>query len=153
MEALAENLNVDTAYCQYTTFYIGERLYGIDVLKVQEVTRAMPMSPVPLAPKYVHGLINLRGQIATAIGLRELFNLEQASVDDQMNIVCSIGGVLFSLIVDKIGDVIEVPKKDFESTPQTVSGEVRKYMTGVYKLPDQLLSIIDIETIIKTINV
>ncbi len=145
-------MSTDVTAKLFTTFYVGDRLYGVDVTKVQEIARAMAMSPVPLAPNYVHGLINLRGQIATAIGLRELFSLKSEPVKDPMNVVCEINSLLLSFIVDKIGDVIEVSQEMFEKTPDTVPQEVRRFMAGIYKLPDQLLSIIDIESVFKIIN-
>lgn len=136
----------------FTTFYVGDRLYGIEVVKVQEITRAMPMSQVPLSPNYVHGLINLRGQIATAIGLRELFALDSKAPEENMNIICSSEELLVSFLVDKIGDVIEVSDEMFEKPSDIIPGQVRRFMSGVYKLPNELLSIIDIDLILKTIN-
>ena len=137
---------------QFSTFYIADRLYGIDVTRVQEVVRPMPITPIPLAPDYVTGLINLRGQVATAIGLRELFGLKSAPPDHFMNVVCRIDGSLISLQADEIGDVIEVMMQDFESTPQTVPGDVRRFMSGIYKISGALLSVIDIERISKFLN-
>lgn len=137
---------------RFTTFFVGERLYGIDVMKVQEITKAMPMSAVPLAPNYVHGLINLRGQIATAIGLRELFALDFARTEEHMNIICESNELLLSFLVDKIGDVIEVSEAAFEKAPDTIPNEIRRFMSGVYKLPNQLLSILEIDSILKFVN-
>ncbi|MBP9708180.1 MAG: chemotaxis protein CheW [Oligoflexales bacterium] len=141
-----------SAASQFSTFYVANRLYGIDVTRVQEVVRPMPITPIPLAPEYVTGLINLRGQVATAIGLRELLGLKDTPPDSFMNVVCRIDGSLISLQVDEIGDVIEVMMKDFETTPQTVPGEIRRFMTGIYKTTSSLLSIIDIERIGKFLN-
>lgn len=137
---------------QFSTFYVSNRLYGIDVTRVQEVVRPMSMTPVPLAPDYVTGLINLRGQVATAIGLRQLFGLRDLPPESFMNVVCKVDGALVSLQADEIGDVIEVAVKDFEPTPQTVSAEIRRFMSGVYKISGALLSIIDIERINKFLN-
>jgi purine-binding chemotaxis protein CheW len=137
---------------QYSTFYVSNRLYGIDVTKVQEVVRPMPITPIPLAPSYVSGLINLRGQVATAIGLRHLFGFKDTPPDQFMNVVCKVDGALVSLQVDEIGDVIEVSAKDFEQTPQTVPGDIRRFMSGVFKISDNLLSIIDIDRINKFLN-
>jgi purine-binding chemotaxis protein CheW len=137
---------------QFSTFYIADRLYGIDVTRVQEVVRPMPITPIPLAPEYVTGLINLRGQVATAIGLRQLFGLKNNPPDQFMNVVCRIDGSLISLQTDEIGDVIEVMMTDFEPTPQTVPGDVRRFMSGIYKISGALLSVIDIERISKFLN-
>ena len=133
--------------CQLSTFYIDDRLYGIDVQCVQEITRAMSMTPVPLAPDYVHGLINLRGQLATAVGLRELFGTDTKKLESHMNVVCEVDGLLLALIIDRIGDVIEVSGSDFEYAPDTTPMAIRQYMDGVYKTSDDLLSVISIAKI------
>jgi len=137
---------------QYSTFYVAGRLYGIDVTRVQEVVRPMPTTPIPLAPNYVVGLINLRGQVATAIGLRELFTITHNPPDQFMNVVCRIDGTLIALQADDIGDVLEVQAKDFEATPQTVPVDVRRFMSGIYKISGSLLSIIDIDRVGKFLS-
>ena len=122
-------------------------------MDVQEVTKALPASNVPLAPNYVKGLINLRGQLAVGVGLRELFLLEAKSQETEpMNVVCSSDGVLLALIVDQIGDVIEVDDGLFEPTPETVTENVSQFMTGVYKVPGTLLSILDVKKIVERIQ-
>jgi len=133
---------------QLTTFYVGTDLFGIEVMKTQEVTGSQAIIPVPLAPKFVKGLINLRGQIATALGLRELFESEQTvSSEDPMSVVCKIDGNLVSLMVDTIGDVVEVNRNLFEPTPSTLPAGVRKYVKGIYKLNGEFLSVIELDAI------
>lgn len=132
---------------QFSTFYISDRLYGIDVMKVQEVTQALPMTRVPLAPGYVHGLINLRGQISTAIRLRDLFAISDQAAESQMNVVCRVNDLLVSFLVDRIGDVMELDQKDFEPAPETIPDNIRGFIQGVYKVPGTLLSIIDVESV------
>ncbi len=138
---------------QYSTFIIAGRLYGIDVTRVQEVVRPMLMTRIPLAPSHIVGLINLRGQVATAIGLRELFNLPTKQNDDLMNVVCKTSGALLSFLVDEIGDVVEVKKSDYEPAPSTIAPNVRKFISGVYKTTGTLLSVIDIDPIAKHLDV
>lgn len=137
---------------QFSTFFVADRLYGIDVTRVQEVVRPMPMTKIPLAQNYVAGLINLRGQVATAIGMRQLFELPSNMHSQSMNVVCKFEGNLISLLVDDIGDVLEVSQSEFESTPQTLPGSIRRFMSGVFKLNGPLLSIIDVEKISKFLN-
>lgn len=132
---------------QFTTFYIAGHLYGIGVLRVQEVTGSLPIAPVPLAPKFVCGLINLRGQISTAISLRELFQIYENVPENQMNVVCRINDVLISFLVDNVGDVLELDFKDFESAPETVPDGIRRFIAGVYKTPAALMSVIDVDRI------
>lgn len=138
---------------QFSTFFVSDRLYGIDVMSVQEITKMMNATKVPLAPTFVHGLINLRGQIATAVGLRELFDLKDCNrTSDPMNVVCKGEGMLLSLLVDQIGDVIEVDDSNFEATPETIAPGVGRFMQGVYKIPGSLLSIIEVKKIVDVLN-
>ena len=138
---------------QFSTFYVAGSLYGLDVAAVQEVTKALPMTRVPLAPTFVDGLINLRGQIATAIGLRDLFELGHGDDSKElMNVVCKGEGLLLSLLVDQIGDVLEVEQSLFEATPDTLPKSVSRFMTGVYKTPGILLSILDINKIVEELQ-
>ena len=138
---------------QFSTFYVSDRLYGLDVTAVQEVTRTLPITGVPLAPSFVRGLINLRGQIATAINLKELFELDNKSLSDElMNVVCKGDGLLLSLLVDQIGDVVEVEDKFFEPTPDTIEPSVSRFMTGIYKTSGSLLSILDVGKIVEVLQ-
>jgi len=132
-----------------TTFYVGNEYYGIEVMKVQEVTGTPVVVPVPLAPNFVRGLINLRGQLATALGLRELFGAADAEVNQHMSVVCRVDGNLVSLIVDQIGDVVEVEGKIFEEPPDTLPPGIRKYVKGIYKMNGTLLSLLDMDKITK----
>ncbi len=138
---------------QYSAFYVHKHLYGIDVQSVQEVVKPMPVTPVPHAPPYVIGLINLRGQIATAVGLLELFETGKKSTPDMMNIICNIEGNLISLMVDEIGDVLEMTRTDFEETPATVPVAVARLLEGVFKTKDALMSVVSIEKVAAEIGI
>jgi purine-binding chemotaxis protein CheW len=129
---------------QYCTFHVAGHYFGLDVLRVQEVIRYQEMTRVPLAPPVVRGLINLRGQIVTALDLRQRLGLGQCPVAQQpINVVvrCDDGAV--SLLVDEIGDVLELPEDLFERAPETLTGPVRELIRGVYKLTDRLLLVLD----------
>jgi purine-binding chemotaxis protein CheW len=139
---------------QFSTFWVDERLYGVNIKMVQEITKSMTVTEVPLAPSYIRGLINLRGQIATAVGLRELFEIQgMNSQGGKINVVCKSESYLMSLVVDEVGDVLELEDTQFELTPETVAPSVSRFMSGVYKLPNNLLSVIDIQKIIDFLNV
>jgi purine-binding chemotaxis protein CheW len=129
---------------QYCTFFLDGHYFGIDVLKVQEIIRFQPMTRVPLAPPVVRGLINLRGQIVMGIELRRRLGLRDRA-DDLLpvNVVVQTDGGAVSLLVDEIGDVVEVSEKHFEVPPQTLRGEARELVRGAYKLPERLLLILD----------
>ncbi len=130
-----------------TTFYVGDDFFGIEVMKVQEVTGAPKVIPVPLAPGFVSGLINLRGQLATAVGLRELFGISNAHESEKMTVVCRMDGNLVSLVVDEIGDVVEVDGRGFELPPDTMPVVVKRFVKGIYKLNGTLLSVLDLDKV------
>jgi purine-binding chemotaxis protein CheW len=128
---------------QFCTFYLDGLLFGIEVEKVQEVIRHQVMTRVPLAPKLIGGLINLRGQIVTAIDLRLRLGLPERSAEAlPMNVVARSDEGAVSLLVDEIGDVLEVQEQQFEEVPQTMR-QARELIRGVYKLPDRLLLVLD----------
>jgi purine-binding chemotaxis protein CheW len=131
---------------QYCTFHLGDLFLGIEVLQVQEVIRAQGMTRVPLAAPAVKGLINLRGQIVTAIDLRERLSLPpRADGQQAMNVVVRTDEGAVSLLVDEIGDVLEVDEAHYESVPDTLPPAARALIRGVYKLPERLLLILDTE--------
>lgn len=134
------------ADAQYSTFFVGELFFGIDVLCVQEVLRFQEMTCVPLAPEVIEGLINLRGQIVTAIDMRRRLGLPPRSTDVRpMNMVVRTEDSAVSLLVDEIGDVLEVEGSAFEVPPDNLAPEARELIRGVYKLKDRLLLVLDTE--------
>jgi purine-binding chemotaxis protein CheW len=135
---------------QLTTFYLDGFLFGIEVNKVQEVLRYQEMTRVPLSSPVVRGLINLRGQIVTALDLRRRINLKDRQADRlPMNVVVCNGDEVVSLLVDEIGDVLEVDEETFERPPDTLQGEARELIRGAYKLKDQLLLVLDTEKTVR----
>lgn len=131
---------------QYCTFYLDGHYFGIDVLDVQEVFRFQEMTNVPLAPAEISGLINLRGQIITAINLRLRLGIPERPADQEpMNVVVRTGEEIVSLLVDEIGDVMDAEEDRYESAPDTIQESIRELVTGVYKLNDRLLLILDTE--------
>ncbi len=129
---------------QYCTFLLDEHYFGVDVLRVQEVIRYQQMTHVPLAPAVVEGLINLRGQIVTALDLRRRLELSERP-DDQlpMNVVVRTDDGPVSFLVDEIGDVVEVGDEIFERRLDTIRGVPGELIEGIYKLEDRLLLILD----------
>jgi purine-binding chemotaxis protein CheW len=135
---------------QLCTFHLGPMFFGIDVLQVQEVLRFQQMTRVPLAPGVIRGLINLRGQIVAAIDLRERLGLQpRPDGQDPMNVIVRTEDGAVSLLVDDIGDVLEIESSGLDRSPETVRGSARELIQGVYKLKDRLLLILDTE---KTVN-
>ncbi len=131
---------------QFCTFYLDKLLFGVELKGVQEVIRSLEMTRVPLAPDVVSGLINLRGQIVTAVDLRRRLELEPAPPGARpMNVVVRSEDGSVSLLVDEIGDVVEVEEDTFEPPPETLRGSIRVMILGVHKLNDRLMHVLDID--------
>jgi purine-binding chemotaxis protein CheW len=131
---------------QFCTFYLDKLLFGVELKGVQEVIRSLEMTRVPLAPDVVSGLINLRGQIVTAVDLRRRLELEPAPPGARpMNVVVRSEDGSVSLLVDEIGDVVEVEEDSFEPPPETLRGSIRTMILGVHKLNDRLMHVLDID--------
>lgn len=125
---------------QLSTFHVGKYLFGVDVSLVQEVVRLQLITPVPLAAPEIAGLINLRGEVLTAIDLRTRLGLPPADPGrEPVNVVVRVDDEPVSLLVDEIGGVLEVSQVPFEQTPSTVDERVRDLLLGAYTLPDRLL--------------
>ena len=129
---------------QFCTFHLDDHLFGVDVLDVQEVIRYQAMTYVPLAPQVVEGLINLRGQIVTAVDLRARLELPSRPEGQlPMNVVVHTEDGPVSFLVDKIGDVLDVSEADYEPVPDTLHGVSAELLESVYKLPHGLLLVLD----------
>lgn len=138
---------------QYCTFFVADLFFGVEVMGVQEVIRYQQVTRVPLASPEIEGLINLRGQIVTAFDMRRLLDLPpRAEGQLPMNVVLTPqhGGV--SLLVDEIGDVLDVSEDVFEPAPDTIAGDVRDLLRGVYKLSERLLLILDTQEIVAHVH-
>lgn len=143
----------ETATRQYATFFVRDLFFGIEVLQVQEVLRYQEMTRVPLAPALVEGLINLRGQIVTAIDMRRRLKLApRESGETPMNMVVRSDDGAVSLLVDEIGDVLSVRRDDYEPAPENASRDLRETITGVYKLDGKLMLVLDTERVLQAHN-
>jgi purine-binding chemotaxis protein CheW len=129
-----------------TTFHLDRYLFGVEVATVQEVIRYQPMTRVPLAPPALSGLINLRGQIIPAVDLRRRLGFPDRPAGElPMDVVVRTGRGMVSLLVDRIGDVVEVSGEAFEEPPDTLTGVARELIRGAYKLDGALLLSLDVE--------
>jgi purine-binding chemotaxis protein CheW len=131
---------------QLSTFFVADMFFGVDVLDVQEVLCSQQMTPVPQAPDVVEGLINLRGQIVTAIDMRRRLRLPSHGEDQPpMNMVVRTSEGAVSLLVDEIGDVLDVDAATYERSPDNLDPAARELIRGVYKLKDRVLLVLDTE--------
>jgi len=131
---------------QFCTFLLSGYLFGVPVPHVQEVIRFQPLTPVPLAPSAVEGMINLRGQIVLAIDLRRRLALEKRAPGElPMNVVVRTSDGVVSLLVDEIGDVLKMDAATYEQAPENLDPAAREIIRGVYKLKGRLLLVLDAE--------
>ena len=130
---------------QLSTFFVADLFFGVDVLRVQEVLRFQQMTRVPQAPGVIEGLINLRGQIVTALDMRRRLGLPpRADGQTAMNVVVRTEEGAVSLLVDEIGDVVHVDAESFERPPENLGPAIRDLVRGIHKLKDRLLLVLDI---------
>jgi purine-binding chemotaxis protein CheW len=129
---------------QFCTFFVRGLFLGIEVTCIQEVIRYQPLTVVPLTSPVIAGLINLRGQIITAIDLRHRLALPPREPGERpLNVVVRTPDGAVSLLVDEIGDVVEVGDDTFERLPETLSDDARALIRGAHKLEDRLLLVLD----------
>ncbi len=142
----ADRTGSDRRFC---TFFLGDLYLGVPVTKVQEVIRAQERTRVPLVSAVVNGLMNLRGEIVTTIDLRRRLELPPLATGiESMNVVIRSDEGVVSILVDEIRDVLEVGNAEFEPVPATLRGTCRELVSGIYKLDDALLLILDTDRLL-----
>jgi len=133
---------------QFCTFFVKDEFFGVPVQQVQEVIRYQEMTRVPLVSHVIRGLINLRGQIVMAVDLRRRLGLEDRPESQlPLNVVVRTEDGAVSFLVDEIGDVLEVAEEKFERPPETLQGQARDMVRGVYKLQDRLMLVLDTQRV------
>lgn len=138
-----------TTLDQLCTFRLGPLYLGIDVLDVREVLHHADVTAVPYADEAVEGLINLRGQIATTVDLRRRLEIEARKPDEKpIHVVILSDGEPVTLLVDAIGDVIDVDPQTYEEPPATMTGVAQELILGAYKLDNELLLVLDVQQVV-----
>ncbi len=139
----------DAELLQLVTFSIGDEEFGVDILKVQEIIRTMEITKVPRAPEFVEGVINLRGKVIPIIDLRRRFGLSPRSHDkDTRIIVIEINKMIVGFVVDSVSEVLRIPASTVEPPPPVVAGLESDYISGVGKLEDRLLILLDLDMLL-----
>lgn len=132
----------------FVTFIIADQLFGIPVLKVQDVLSAHNITRIPLAPPEIAGSLNLRGRIVTAMDVRLRLGLPPRDQRSNMSIVAEHEGELYSLMVDSVGEVLALKGADWERNPPTLDPKFRDYSLGIYRLDDKLLVVLDVNRLL-----
>jgi len=137
---------------QWVTFRLGDEIYGIDVLQVQEVLRITEISPVPGAPNHVLGIINLRGNVVTVIDARNRFGLPPKETDDASRIVVvDAYEKVVGLLVDNVSEVAYVPNSQIELAPNVGTDDGNKFVSGVSNRDGELLIMVDLAKLINSV--
>lgn len=140
---------------QLVTMTVDNQLFGIPILSVQDIVEPVQITPVPLASSAVAGVLNLRGRIVTVVDLRVCLGAEPKDLDDKpMSVTVEYKGDLYTILVDSIGDVRSLPKRDLDKPPQTLDPKMRRLCSGVFRLQDDLLAVLDVDRVLDpaTIN-
>jgi purine-binding chemotaxis protein CheW len=134
---------------QLVTFVLKGEVYGINVMQVQEVLRVSEIAPVPGAPSYVLGIINLRGNVVTVIDTRARFGLSSIEVDDASRIiVIESEKQVVGMLVDAVAEVVELREGDIDAAPNVGNEESSRYIQGVATREDKLLILVDLNKLL-----
>jgi len=135
---------------EFSTFYVGGALCGINILNIQEINKHFEITKVPQAADYVEGILNLRGRIVTIIDLGKKLGLAPVTKDkDNRNIIVNSEDEHIGLLIDSISDVVIAKKEDIEPAPSNIGGAKGKFFKGVLKTEKQLIGILDIDEVLK----
>jgi purine-binding chemotaxis protein CheW len=134
---------------QLVSFNIGDEEFGVDILQVQEINRMLDVTRVPNAPEYVDGVINLRGKVIPIVNLRRRFGMPRKERDKHTRIVVvELSGQVVGFVVDAVSEVLRISRAVTEPPPSIVGGVREEYITGVGKLEDRLLILLDLEKVL-----
>jgi len=137
---------VNDPILQWVTYQLEDETYGINVMQVQEVLRISEIAPVPGAPKYVLGIINLRGNVVTVIDTRLRFGLKPKDKNDDSSriIIVEVNGNVIGMLVDSVAEVVYLHQSEIDSSPNVNNDESSRFIQGVCSREDQLLILVDV---------
>lgn len=135
---------------QFVVFKLAGEEYGVDILQVKTIERILPITRVPKAPKFVEGVINLRGEVVPVIDLRKRFDLPEKQVTDNTRIIIvSVDEITVGMIVDSASEVIQIPADNIEPAPAMIGDIDSDYINGVGKVNERLLILLNLDRILK----
>ena len=151
--SLSSQTEIHSDTLELASFFVGEALCGMDILKVQEINKLIEMTRVPQAPEYVLGILNLRGEIVTIIDLGKKLGLKSTELSEKTrNIIVNSNGEHIGLMVEQISDVVQARFEKIEAPPANIGGVQGKYFTGVLKTKDRLIGILDVGKVLEEEN-
>ena len=140
----------DTARAgKYLTFVLGTEQYGVEIIKVREILGVLPITPMPQAPHYVKGVINLRGKVIPVIDTRTKFGMpERENTPETCIIVVDAGGTSVGLLVDTVKEVLDIREEQIEDPPKFSAGADSAFVRGLGKIGDQVKILLDIDHVL-----
>ncbi|HLY67894.1 MAG TPA: chemotaxis protein CheW [Chloroflexota bacterium] len=139
---------------QVVVFDLSGEIYALDILHVHEIIRIQPVTPVPGAPDYVEGLINLRGRVIPVVDLRKRFNLRANEINDRSRIiVVQVSDDIVGVVVDAVSEVIMVSPDVVEPAAKVVTGLAAEYIRTIAKLNGQLVAVLNPDKILEIAEV
>lgn len=136
---------------QFATFYVGEQLMGVDLRQVHEINRHVDATPVPHAPEFVRGVVNLRGEVVTVVDLRAVLGIDgEVARGERRCVIIDAGGEKTGLLVDRIADVVAIGADQLDPPPANVGGVDGRRLIGVCRLEQALLVVLDVNAIWET---
>ncbi len=149
LDALSSQVGFATDGSQYLTFTLGQEEYGLEILKVQEIKGYSAITPIPNTPRYVKGVMNLRGTIIPVVDLRSKFAMTETEYTQfTVVVVVTVGTKIMGLVVDAVSDVLNIPKSDIQETPDFGADVDARFISGMAKAGDKLVALLDIERVL-----
>ena len=152
MSSVAETVMAESqseGLLQLVSFNLGKEEFAVDILKIQEINRMVEITKVPKSPEFVEGVINLRGKVIPIIDLRKRFKLPGSESTKQTRIVVvDIDDMVVGLVVDAVSEVLRLPANTVEPPPPIVAGIDSEYISGVGKLEDRLLILLELDKVL-----
>lgn len=134
---------------EYVTFYVNDILMGVNIQNVQEINRFMKFTDVPQSSDFVKGVINLRGQVITVLDIKVILNLEHSGLNaNSRNLILNTNSETIGMLIDSVSDVVTASAADIDETPANVSEGNERFYQGIYKMPDELLVILDVDELL-----
>lgn len=136
---------------QLVVFGVNGEEFGIDIEQVNIIERSMEIFKIPNTPEYIEGLVNLRGKVHTVFNLRKRFNMLSKGFDENTKIImANSGSTIIGLIVDEVKEIVRVDDKDMENAPKVLEDLKRKYITGVAKVGERIILLLDLNIVLMT---
>ena len=148
-EKVFNELNEAVDMNQYVTFFIGTEVYGVEVLRVQEIIGMTKITQVPNRMHFMKGVINLRGTVVPVVDMRARFSMEEKEYDGfTVILIVEVKGTMIGMIVDSVSDVVNIPVKDIQDTPHFSSSIQTDYIKGIGRVDEELVIVLDVDRIL-----